>query len=37
MVNSLRKVDFRTLLASGHYTYMKKNPPLRKSWVRPCI
>ena len=33
MVNSLRKVDFRTLLATIHGK--KSPPPLEKSWVRP--
>ena len=34
MVNSLRKVDFSQ--PTGHYTWKKCRPPLRKSWVRPC-
>ena len=35
---SLRKVDFSH--PTGHYTYSEKKiapPPLRKSWVRPCL
>ena len=34
MVNSLRKVDFPTLLATIHGKFP---PPLRNSWVRPCL
>ena len=33
MVNGLREVDFSH--PTGHYTWKKFGPPLRKSWVRP--
>ena len=35
MVKSLRKVDFSH--PTGHYTWKKFRPPLRNSWVRPCL
>ena len=36
MVKRLRKVDFSH--PSGHYTWENlAPPPLRKSWVRPCL
>ena len=35
MIKSLRKIGLSH--PTGHYIREKKSPPLRKSWVRPCI